>query len=233
VGFLDKAKLWLGIVDAGEVEEEDDAPRAALRIDPRRERKQGERPPLDGLSAAPTESIEDALAAREAGDVAEMRRLLREMDRGRGLRLVLRAAAALEAGDERELGELLPRVREEEPRWRLSLQLAAALDQADRAGALRAGALRAEAERDGAPGWALAWAQALSRDDEAARRGLVELLFLDPALARTVAARDLSIAGAEADPTAAKRYTAFAHGRDCLRRFGAALVVELLERTGK
>jgi hypothetical protein len=92
----------------------------------------------------------------------------------------------------------------------------------------RAAAFRARAEQ--APPWALAWAQALSADADAARRGLVELLFADAALARTVAARDLALPGIEADAEAAERYVGFAHGRECIRRFGAALVADLYER---
>jgi hypothetical protein len=167
--------------------------------------------------------LEDALLAREAGNTKEMWRLLRQLDRGRGLRTVLRAAAALEAGDERELGELLPRVRAEEPAWWLPLQIAAALGDEERAARFRARA-------QGAPAWALAWAQALSPDAAAQRRGLVDLLFADVALARTVAARDLHLAGAEADPDGAERYVGFAHGRDCIRRFGATVVADLYER---
>jgi hypothetical protein len=139
--------------------------------------------------------------------------------------LVLRAAAALEAGDDKELEALLPRVRREEPAWRLPLQVAAALDDQDRAVKLRRRAVELDAPR-----WALGWCEALASDPETRRRGLVELLFNDIALARTVAARDLDVQGAEADASAAKRYTGFAHGRDSIRRFGAALVADLLER---
>jgi hypothetical protein len=221
VGWLEKTKVWLGILDPEEAENlEEDAPRAA-----RKPRQEGERPPLDGIEAPPQQSLDDALAARERGDLEEMRRLLCEMDRGHGLRLVLRAAAALEARDESELATLLPRVREEEPRWRLPLQIAAALD--DRA---RAAHLAGHAAAAGAPRWAVAWSRALSPDAEEQRRGLVALLFADPALARTVAARDLKISGAVADSEAAQRYAAFAHGLDCIRRFGAAAVADLYDR---
>jgi hypothetical protein len=235
MSWLDRAKVWLGILDeedAAKAEAEASAPprggapgsarSAALE---RVRGKRGDRPALDGVAAASQEMLEDALAAREAGNAKEMWRLLRQLDRGRGLRTVLRAAAALEAGDEAELGPLLPRVRVEEPPWWLPLQIAGALGDEG-----RAAALRARAEAAAAPPWALAWARALSPDDTERRRGLVELLFADAALARTVAARDLAIAGAEADPDAAERYVGFAHGRECIRRFGAEVVADLYER---
>ncbi|HZO13887.1 MAG TPA: hypothetical protein VFB62_11535 [Polyangiaceae bacterium] len=222
MGWLDKVKVRLGIVDAEDVEEEDE-PRAELRVNPT---NREDRPPLDDVRAAPKESIEDALAAREAGNLTEMRRLLREMDRGQGLRLVLRAAAALEAKDERELGELMPRLHKEEQLWRLLLQIAAALDEEDG----RAAALRARAAKLGAPAWALAWCEAMAANPETRRRGMVALLFQDAALARTVAARDWALTGAEIDAAATKRYTGFVHGRDSIRRFGATLVAELVER---
>ncbi len=70
----------------------------------------------------------------------------------------------------------------------------------------------------------------MSADEAARREGLVELLFADAPLARTVAARDLGIEGAVADAEAATRYAAFAHGRDSIRRFGARWVADLLKR---
>jgi hypothetical protein len=219
MGWLDKVKATLGIVDSDEVEEEEDAPRAERR-------KRGDRPPLDGISAAPQETLDDVLAARDRGDKVEARRLLERIDRGHGLRLVLRAAAALEAKDEAALTPLLPRVAAEEPMWKLQLMVAAALRSA------RAGAFRERAEAGGAPGWALAWADAMSTDPATSRRGMVELLFIDAPLARTVAARDLALEGAEADPAGAERYVSFAHGRDCIARFGAEIVADLMERAG-
>lgn len=185
-----------------------------------------DRPPLP-VPAEPGQGLDDALAARDAGDRELARRILRDIDRGGGLRTVIRAAAALEAGDEDELRELLPAVAalaNEEP-WRLPLQIAAALGDAS-----EAGPHLDRAAREGAPAWAIAWARALSADDVTRREGLVDLLFADHALARTVAARDLGVAGATADPDAAERYASFAHGRDCIRRFGAATVATLFER---
>jgi hypothetical protein len=222
MGWLDKAKVFLGIVDDADVGDDDDAPRAARRPGAR---DKGDRPPLDGLPAAAQESLEDVLAARDAGDTTEMRRLLRTIDRGTGLRTVLRAAAALEARDEGELMELLPAVRAFEPAWRLPLQLSMAFDDPE-----RAKTLATRAAELGAPGWAVAWSRALSREPSERREGLVALLVADAALARTVAARDLATAGATPDPAAAQRYASFAHGRDCIRRFGAALVDATLER---
>ncbi|MBM4357409.1 MAG: hypothetical protein FJ096_04790 [Deltaproteobacteria bacterium] len=223
MGWLDKLKVKLGVLDADDAENlEEEAPRAERRT---AHANRGERPSLDGIEPASQQSLEDVLAAREAGDRDEMRRLLRELDRGRGLRVVLRAAAALEAGDEAELAELLPKLRGEELAWRLPLQLASVLEDAPRAEALRARAAAANAPR-----WALAWSRALANDPEEQRRGLVELLFVDPALARTVAARDLALEGAVADPEGAERHAAFAHGRQCVRRFGAGLVADVLDR---
>lgn len=230
MGWLDKAKSIFGIADDGVLD--DDEPRAALRVNPRVRRAGGPaghphpgRPPLDGFEPAPQETLQDVLAAREAGDLDEMRRLLAEIDRGHGLRLVLRASAALEAQDEHALEPLLERVRGEEPRWKLQLQLAAALGAGP-----RARALESKAKRAGAPVWAMAWIGALSSDDTECRRGLVDLLFADPSLARIVAARDLAIAGVEEDPGGTQRYVSFAHGRDCIRRFGPELVDAMLDR---
>ncbi len=225
MGWLDKAKVWLGVLDAEDAAGlEEEAPRAARRSG----KDKGDRPALDGIEAAPHQSLDDALAARERGALGEMRKLLRDMDRGQGLRLVLRAAAALEASDEGELAELLPRLKREEPTWRLPLQIAAVLE--DRA---RAAELRARAEAAAAPKWAIAWSRALSSDAAEQRRGLVELLFVDASLARTVAARDLKLAGAEAEGEAAPRYAAFAHGRECIRRFGPELVANVYDRAAR
>ena len=85
----------------------------------------------------------------------------------------------------------------------------------------------------GAPRWALAWARATSLDAEERRLGLVELLFADAPLARTVAARDLHIEGVEADPEGLGQYAGFVHGRESIRRFGAAEVARLLERAAR
>jgi hypothetical protein len=192
-----------------------------------RARNRADRPPLPDVDGAPEESLQDALAAREAGDRAEMRRLLCAIDRGGGLRALLRAAAALEAGDERELSALVERVRRDEPAWRWPLETAAALAGAD---AGRAERLRERAAALGAPRWGLAWARAVSPRAAERNEGLVELLFADASLARTVAARDVGIEGAVAEPQAAERYAALSHGRACIGRFGAALVADLLDR---
>ena len=210
MSLLDKAKVWLGIIDEEDLQGDADG-----------------RPALDDFSAAPQETLEDALVAREAGDIDEMRRLLAQMDRGKGLRTVLRAAAALEAEDEDLLAELLPKVRAEEPAWKLPLQLAAALED-DEPTSTR---LREQAVTAGAPKWALAWSRVLAGDEADKRRGMVELLFLDAPLSRTVAARDLKLAGAVAEAQGTRRYVSFSHGRDAIRRFGASIVRDLLERT--
>lgn len=242
--WLERAKVWFGVVDPEDVAEEESAPRAELRVDPRRgdgsepagaggrgrgtstrRDLRGERPALDVFAGAPTESLEDCLVARERGDTAEMRRLLRELDRGLGLRTLLRAAAAMEAGDEAELAELLPRLARDEQSWRRTLQVAAALGEASD---IAAACERAESLQ--APKWAVAWTRALSPDASDRRRGLVELLVADPALARTVAARDLALEGCEEDYEAFERFAAFAHGRDMVRRFGPRSVESLLAR---
>jgi hypothetical protein len=148
------------------------------------------------------------------------------MDRGHGLRAVLRAAAALEARDETELAGLLPALATQEPSWQLTLQLVAALDHDDE----RRASLVRDAERLGAPRWALAWIAALSADPDAQRQGLVDLLFEDQMLARTVAARDLHVDKVVADNEAIARYSGFAHGRDIVRQFGPASIAGLLDR---
>lgn len=147
------------------------------------------------------------------------------MDRGKGLRAVLRAAAALEAHDDGEVAELLPGLVGQEPSWQLTLQLATALDDGEE----RRERVR-DAERLGAPAWAVAWVGALSSDPDGQRQGLVDLLFEDPGLARTVAARDLHVPKVVSDNGAIARYAAFAHGRDVVRRFGAGPIAELLDR---
>jgi hypothetical protein len=241
MGFLDRAKRWLGVGAEGDDEEAASAPapaeeraspngpaaRAAAAEARRPARGGRERPSLKDIEPPPQIGVDDALAAREAGDPAEARRILREIDRGKGLRTVLRAAAALEAGDEAEVRSLLSAVAREEPPYWLPLQVAAALGDPD-----AAAPYLGRAEREGAPAWLLAWSRALSRDEATRREGLVDLLFADPALARTVAARDLDVAGAVSDGDGAKRYASFAHGRDSIRRFGAATVARVLDRAG-
>jgi hypothetical protein len=235
MGFFDKAKKFLGLDDGEDGEESvpaagpgaADAPAAGdprvARLEKARGRK--DRPPLADLPPASGQSVEDALAAREAGDKREARRIFATIDKGAGLRVVLRAAAALEAGDQAELRPLLPAVAAEAEGYKLWLQVAGALGDAGADGAV----LVQRARQAGAPAWALAWAQALSADEALRREGLVELLFADAPLARTVAARDLGAEGVAADPEAGARYAAFAHGRDSIRRFGARVVADLLE----
>src|SRR5262249_18598953 len=120
---------------------------------------------------------------------------------------------------------LLPGLAGQEPSWQLTLQLAAAMDDGEQ----RRQRLR-DAVQLGAPAWAAAWVGALSSDADEQRQGLVDLLFEDPGLARTVPARDLQVPKAVADNSAAARYASFAHGRDVVRRFGAAPIAELLDR---
>lgn len=256
MGFFDKAKKLLGLGADGDEEQEGEgegraeagdrlaaaqakvaARSVAERSDPRvlaaeragklDPRRKDRRPPL--VEAAPQgPSVEDALAAREAGDKDGAQKILRDIDRGGGLRTVLRAAAAMEAGDKAELASLLTAVANEEPRYKLLLQVAAALDDAE---AARPYIERAEAHK--APAWALGWAKATSKDPAVVREGLVELVFADHALARTVGARDLKLPGVEADPDAGSRYASFVHGRESIRRFGAKAVAALLDEARK
>jgi hypothetical protein len=222
VGFFDRAKAALGLHKDAQTAGSGPAPRAG-RPDARKNK--ADRPPLPEVSGAASATIEDVLAARAAGSFDEARAILAAIDKGQGLRTVLRAAAALEAHDENEVARLLPLVQKDSPAWQLRLQVAAALD----AGPGRDD-LVARAVRLGAPAWSVAWVRALSSDDDERRAGLVDLLFEDAALARTVAARDLGLSEIKADNDAIRRYAAFAHGRDVIRRFGASHVVSLLGR---
>ncbi len=247
VGFFDRAKRMLGLgasgnddgdeggeqdarasTPPGDTSPPDDA--RAARLAKARGRK--DRPPLLDVPPEQGQTVDDALAAREAGDLRGAREILATIDRGAGLRTVLRAAAALEAGDEGELGPLLPAVAAEAAGHKIWLQVAGALgagdDAAGAAPCLERALERAAARQ--APPWALAWTRALSSDAAARREGMVDLLFTDAPLARTVAARDLGVEGAVADAEAATRYAAFAHGRESFRRFGARVVAALLER---
>jgi hypothetical protein len=222
VGLFDRAKAALGLQKDGRASASGPVPRAE-RTDARKN-KAG-RPPLPEVSGAASATIEDVLEARAAGKVDDARAILAAIDKGQGLRTVLRAAAALEAGDEDEVATLLPLVKRDAPAWQLRLQVAAALES----GRERQ-ELVARATKLGAPPWSLAWLRATSPDDDEKRRGLVDLLFEDPSLARTVATRDLGIADIKADNDAIRRYAAFAHGRDLIRRFGAPSLVLLLAK---
>ncbi len=232
MGFLDKARRLLGL-SIDESEEERDpppAPVSAASADPRaarleKARGRKDRPPLADVPPEQGQSVEDVLAAREAGDRKGARQILATIDRGAGLRTVLRAAAALEAKDEDELTPLLPAVAKEAAGYKLWLQVAAALGDP-----IEAAPYVERAVAEHAPPWAIAWTRAMSKDEVARREGLVELLFTDAPLARTVAARDLAVEGAVADPDASQTYAGFAHGRESIRRFGARLVADLLER---
>jgi hypothetical protein len=218
VGLWDRARAMLGIDKSKRAESPGDARPA------RRQNKPG-RPPLPEVPAGSAATLEDALEARAAGRFGEARALFAAIDKGRGLRTVLRAAAALEDGDEAELVELLPALSGEQPAWHLELEVAAALADGE-----RRRAMAKIAAGQGAPGWSLAWLAALSSDGDTQRRGLVDLLFEDASLARTVAARDLGVPGVVADNDGLRRYAAFAHGRDLVRKFGAERVADLLDR---
>src|SRR5262249_27181150 len=228
MGFFDRLKKMLGGEgDAGEAPAEvegaegEGAPRSQS---PTRKRK-GERPPL-APPAAPSATLDDALEARDAGDKEKSRAILRAIDRGAGLRTVLRAAAALEAKDEAELGPLLEALAHAEAPGRLHLQLAAAMGGEEPAAA-------AQIDRGktlGAPAWAMGWARAATADDEGRRGALVDMLFDDPAFARTVAARDLKIEGAHEDASAIARYASLDAGRAAIHRFGVDPVRALVAR---
>lgn len=223
MGFFDKAKSLFGIDKvAPKASESGPAP-----SDGRHRKKKDGRPPLPEVSAGAGATIEDALSARDKGANDEARAILAAIDKGQGLRTVLRAAAALEAGDDEELGKLLPAVASEQPAWQLRLQVAAALDE----GEARAALVR-EGVRLGAPAWSIAWLDVGALDEARSRAALVDLLFEDAALARTVAARELGATGVKTDNDAIRRYTSFSHGRDIIKRFGAKQVLGLLDRVG-
>src|SRR5947209_2575807 len=115
MGWLDKAKgifggskgVAGGLGGSQDAHPSDASPKSK---DPRR--KDG-RPPLREVAPTSTATLDDALAARDAGDRAKARAILASIDKGQGLRTVLRAAAALEAGDEEELQSLLSTVSKE------------------------------------------------------------------------------------------------------------------------
>jgi hypothetical protein len=223
VGFLDKARALFGIDKAApKTSESGPAPAG-----PHHTRKKDGRPPLPEITASAGGTVEDALAARDKGAKDEAYAILAAIDKGQGLRTVLRAAAALEAGDEVELAKLLSAVAAEQPAWQLRLQVAAALEEGER----RAALVR-EGVRLGAPAWSVAWLDVDAADETRSRAALVDLLFEDAALARTVAARELGAVGVKPDNDAIRRYTSFAHGRDLIKRFGAKHVSNLLERVG-
>ena len=227
MGFFDRLKKMLGgdaSSEEGEADEASAKGEAPASRAPNRKRK-GERPPL-AQPAPPSATLDDALEARDAGDKDKARAILRAIDRGAGLRTVLRAAAALEAKDEDELAPLVKSLAHAEAPWRLHLQLAAAMGEDD----AKATTQLARGEALGAPGWALGWARAATGDEERRRVALVDLLFVDPAFARTVAARDLKIEGAHEDASAIARYAALDAGRAAIRRFGIDPVRALVAR---
>jgi hypothetical protein len=219
MGLLDRAKAALGI---GAGTKESGLPVGA--------KSKAGRPALKDIPrATPAASLDDALEAREAGRAEEARAILIAIDRGKGLRTVLRAAAALEAGDEEDLLNLLPGIATRELGWRLALQTACAIYRSRDADPEKEGLVEF-AKRNGAPEWCLAWAESSRTDDEASRRGRVALLFADAPLARTIAAREWSLEGAEDDREAVERYATFAHGRDAIQRFGATSVARVVDR---
>ena len=226
MGFFDRLKKMLGS-ESSDADADADTKVAAAspaNATAREQRRGRTRPPL-GAPPPPTDSLEDALEARDAGDKARARSILQAIDRGAGLRTVLRAAAALEAGDGAEVEELLPKLRAVDAPWRLHLQVAAALGE----GAAADRWVEAGAAMD-APIWAVSWARCATSGEEGRRRALVDLLFVDAALARTVAARDLHIEGAHEDPTALARYASLDAGRAAIRRFGSSAVATLMAK---
>ena len=227
MGFWERARSALGLEKGTPAAKPE--PPLSMRAERSEHRKNKDgRPPLPEVTETASATIEDALSARAAGSMAEARAILAAIDKGQGLRTVLRAAAALEALDEEELGKLLPAVQKESPKWQLPLQVAAVLERGSERDAL----IRRGVEL-GAPAWPVAWVRTMSSDETERREGLVDLLFEDAGLARTVAARDLALPEVKPDNDAVRRYAAFAHGRDVIRRFGAAAVARLLERAAE
>ena len=232
MGFFDRLKKMLGGDDDPSAAAEGDvaettAPAASAR---KGSRKPAHRPPL-GAPPPPTATLDDALEARDAGDRRKARAILQAIDRGAGLRTVLRAAAALEERDLAEVDTLAAQVLAGDARWRVPLQVAAAysVEAHKSASVARAEQLVSRAIDVGAPKFAVAWARATSADEDARRAALVELLFLDAPFARTVAARDLSIDGVHEDGTAIARWASLDAGRAAIRRFGADAVAALLD----
>lgn len=219
MGFFDRLKKMLGGGEAAAAEEAAPENPGKTRGEARKKRS---RPPL-GAPPPPSENIEDVLVARAAGEKRRAREILKTIDRGAGLRTVLRAAAALEDNDDEEVRALAPKVIGDAP-WRLFVQTAAAL------GDVRGEPLVIRAAETGAPPYAIAWARCAIGSEAECRRALVELLFIDAPLARTVAARDLKIEGAHEDGTAIARYASLDAGRDAIARFGADSVVALVDR---
>jgi hypothetical protein len=209
MGWLDRTKAALGLGQESKA------------------RKSDGRPPLKDLPpASPAASLDDALEARAAGRADEARAILRAIDLGKGLRTVLRAGAAVEAGDEEELALLVRSIATSEVGWRLALQVASAMTpDGDSASAPRAtrDRLVAFAAAHAAPAWALSWATPTVK-------GKVAFLFADAPLARTVAAREWKVEGAQEDRSAIERYATFAHGRDLIARFGPLVIAEVFAR---
>lgn len=220
MGFFDRLKQMLG---GGEGEADAAKGVAGAPAHGQARKRKGERPPLVE-PPPPSATLDDAFEARDAGDKAKARAILRSIDRGAGLRTVLRAAAALEDRDEEELTQLLPALTSAESPWRLHLQLATAIGDAT------AEPHVGRAEQLGAPKWAIAWARTATAGEDEKRRALVDLLFLDAPFARTVAARDLAIEGAHEDSAAIARYASLDAGRVAIRRFGVEAVSALVER---
>ena len=225
MGFFDRLKKMVG--GGGPDETPGDGAEPAAPTAPTSaaagKKRRGERPPL-ASPAPPSATLDDAFAARDAGDRGKARAILQAIDRGAGLRTVLRAAAAIEDGDDEEVRSLLPKLAAADAPWRLPLQLAAALgDARGEPYVRRSTALQA-------PPWAVAWARCAIGDADGKRRALVDLLFADAALARTVAARDLKIEGAHEDATAIARYASLDAGRAALHRFGVEPLITLLGR---
>jgi hypothetical protein len=108
VGFFDRAKAVFGLQKERRTAGSGPAPRDAR---PAGRKSKAGRPPLPDVSGAASATIEDVLVARAAGSFDEARAILAAIDKGQGLRTVLRAAAALEARDEDEVTQLLPLVR--------------------------------------------------------------------------------------------------------------------------
>jgi hypothetical protein len=142
MGFFDRLKKMLGgdgeatdadaDAEAQEAHSKDGAPRSQM---PTRKRK-GERPPL-AQPSAPSATLDDALEARDAGEKEKARAILRSIDRGAGLRTVLRAAAALEAKDEDELAPLVPALAHADaPAWAIGWARTATADDDGRRAAL-------------------------------------------------------------------------------------------------
>lgn len=158
-------------------------------------------------------TLDEAVAARAAGDLARARAILDGIDvaRGGGMRRLMRAVAMFESGDAagaRALGAgaALPGgVAMALAR----MQLAAAKGRVDEVAGTEAIADLARA-----------LAARAAKDETGLRRAMAALLFSDPELAALVVSKELGMDAPPSTPRAAERYASIARGRDLFATWG-------------